>query len=82
MSNILTPISDNLNQGYVFADNEIPNFIHAVNFFKIFNKHSKIKKRHGYTIESIVYTLIIWSFLKQNSIKMFCNKCLSIFLWR
>ncbi len=79
MNNTLTPISDNLKQDYVFADNEIQSAIKSVNFFKIFRKHSKISKRHGYSVDTIIYTLIIWSFLKQNSIRMFCSKCLKAF---
>ncbi len=79
MKHTLTPISDNLKHDYVFADNEIQDSLKKVNFFRIFNKHSKIVKRHGYSIDSVIYTLIIWAFLKQNSIKMFCEKCLKAF---
>ena len=79
MKYTLTPISDNLNHDYIFADNEIQNSLQKIKFFRIFNKHSKIAKRHGYNIELVIYTLIVWAFLKQNSIKMFCEKCLDAF---
>ncbi len=58
MKHTLTPISDNLKHDYVFADNEIQDSLKKVNFFRIFNKHSKIVKRHGYSIDSVIYTLI------------------------
>jgi len=75
----LTPIADNLKQDYIFVDNEIQASLEKIKFFKIFNKHSRINKRHGYSIESIVYTLIIWAFLKKSSLKTFCEKCIRAF---
>jgi hypothetical protein len=75
----LTPITDNLKHDYIFVDNELQASLQKISFFKIFKKNSRIKKRHGYSIESVVYTLIIWVFLKRSSIKTFCEKCVSAF---
>jgi hypothetical protein len=75
----LTPITDNLKQDYLYVDNEIQSSLKRLNFFKHFKRQSNISKRHGYTIESVVFTLIIWAFLKKSSIKTFCEKCIKAF---
>lgn len=75
----LTPITDNLKHDYIFVDNELQASLKKIKFFKIFRKHSRINKRHGYCVESIIYTLIIWAFLKRSSIKTFCDKCIGAF---
>jgi len=75
----LTPITDNLKQDYIFIDNEIQASLDRIKFFKILKKHSRIKKRHGYSLESVIYTLIIWAFLKKSSLKTFCQKCVRAF---
>jgi len=80
VSNItLTHITDNLKQDYIFVDNEIQTSLEKIKFFRIFKKHSGIKKCHGYSVESIIYTLIIWTLLKKSSLKAFCEKCVSTF---
>ncbi|MEI6057237.1 MAG: transposase [Lentisphaerota bacterium] len=78
-SNIsLTPVGDSLKGAYTFVDNEIQDSIKKLKFFKHIKQYSKTK-RSGWSIESTVFTLLVWVYLKNDSIKMFYEKRLSIF---
>lgn len=74
----LAPISESLKRDYVFVDNELQDSIKKLNLFKYVKQYSK-NRRSGYGIERIIYVLLIWAFLKNNSIKMFVDKSLSFF---
>ncbi|HBM16557.1 MAG TPA: hypothetical protein DD381_09490 [Lentisphaeria bacterium] len=79
LSNIsLTPVGDSLKGDYTFVDNEIQDSIKKLNFFRHVKQYSKTK-RSGWSMESTVYTLLIWVYLKNDSIKMFYEKCLFVF---
>ena len=75
---ILTPVGDSLKSDYTFVDNELQESIKKLKFFKYVKQYSK-NKRSGCSIESTVYALLIWVYLKNDSIKMFYQKCLSVF---
>ncbi len=74
----LTPVGDSLKGAYTFVDNELQDSIKKLKFFKYLKQHSK-SKRSGWSIESTVYALLLWVYLKNNSIKMFYEKCLRVF---
>ncbi len=75
----LTPITESLKEDYIFVDNEIRDSIKKLKLFKYLRRYGK-NKRSGYSIETTIYALLIWVFLKNNSIKMFFEKSLSVFL--
>lgn len=74
----LTPITESLKEDYIFVDNEIRDSIKKLKLFKYLRRYGK-NKRSGYSIETTIYALLIWVFLKNNSIKMFFEKSLSVF---
>ena len=69
----LTPITESLKKEYIFVDNELQDSIKKLNFFKNVKRYGKSKRR-GYSIEVIIYALLVWVFLKNDSIKMFFEK--------
>ncbi|HBM16522.1 MAG TPA: hypothetical protein DD381_09315 [Lentisphaeria bacterium] len=74
----LMPITESLKRDYVFVDNELQDSIQKLNLFKHVKQYRK-SKRSGYSVETTIYTLLIWVFLREDSIKMFFEKCLSVF---
>lgn len=74
----LQPITESLKEDYIFVDNELYDSAKKLNLFKYVKKYAKIK-RSGYGLETIIYTLLIWVFLGESSIKMFFEKSLSVF---
>lgn len=71
---------NSLAQDYVFVDNELQNSIERLGFWKIFHKYGITKKRYGYSVNQVVFCLIICYFLRNDSIRSFCEKCLSVFI--
>jgi hypothetical protein len=76
----LAPLMDSLSQDYVFVDNELQNSIEQLGFWRIFHKYGVSKKRYGYGVHQVVFCLIICYFLRNDSIRSFCGKCLSVFI--
>jgi hypothetical protein len=71
-----TPISDNLLSGGVFADNELCDALLKIPLIRMLN----IGKRSGDSINSIVFTLLIWPLLQARSIRNFCGGILGNYI--
>jgi hypothetical protein len=75
----LAPVSNSLAQQYVFVDNELQESLKRLKFWRAFSRHGVSEKRTGYPVRQIVFTLLVWVFLKKDSIRSFLGSLVGNF---
>ena len=75
----LHPITNSLTQEYVFVDNELQESLKRLRFWSIFSRYGVPGKRTGYPVRQVVFTLLVWVFLNQASIRSFLGKFVGFF---
>eukprot|EP00831_Metopus_contortus_P037828 TRINITY_DN2979_c0_g6_i1.p1 TRINITY_DN2979_c0_g6~~TRINITY_DN2979_c0_g6_i1.p1 ORF type:complete len:205 (+),score=18.89 TRINITY_DN2979_c0_g6_i1:86-700(+) len=75
----LHPIANSLTHEYVFVDNELQESLKRLGFWSIFARHGVPGKRSGYPVRQVVFTLLVWVFLNQTSIRSFLGKFVGFF---
>lgn len=75
----LHPVTNSLTHQYVFVDNELQDSLKRLNFWSILGKWGISCKRTGYPVREIVFTLLVWVFLNQSSIRSFLGKFVGFF---
>ena len=68
-----TPIIDALKGKYLFIDNELQDGIQRLGLFGILARQG-LGKRSGEKIPQLIFAILIWPFLKVDSISSFCGK--------
>lgn len=68
-----TPIIDALKGKYLFIDNELQDGIQRLGLFGILSRQG-LGKRSGEKIPQLIFAVLIWPFLKVDSISSFCGK--------
>jgi hypothetical protein len=75
----LHPITNSLTHEYIFVDNELQESLNRLGFWSIFSRHGIPGKRTGYPVRQVVFTLLVWVFLNQASIRSFLGKFVGFF---
>lgn len=75
----LNPVTNSLSQKYVFVDNELQESLKRLNFWNYFSRYGFSEKRTGYPVRQVVFTLLVWVFLKKDSIRSFLSGLVSSF---
>lgn len=75
----LNPVTNSLSQKYIFVDNELQDSLKKLKFWKYFSRFGISEKRTGYPVRQVVFTLLVWVFLKRSSINSFLGNLVSNF---
>ena len=76
-----TPISDSLNSNeYTFADSELQAAAKRLGLFSICAVCGVMKRRGGTLARQLVFSVLVWPFIKKDSLRMFCLKHLKSFI--
>ena len=76
----LNPVTNSLAQEYVFVDNELQESLKKVNLWKHFTRYGFSKKRTGYPLKEVFFSLLVWALLGKNSIRSFMGNMISNFV--
>lgn len=75
----LNPVTSSLSHQYVFVDNELQESLKRLRFWHYFSRFGISEKRTGYPVRQVVFTLLVWVFLGQASIRSFLGSLVSSF---
>ena len=74
-----SPLTNSLSHEYIFVDNELQESLKRLRFWHYFRRYGVSKKRTGYPVKQVVFTLLVWIFLDSHSIRSFMGNLVSNF---